>query len=101
VSITAHAQAGAQSGNTIEVSDDVVNPPPPTMTPTPVRTLGDFNCDGLVNPIDAALILQIEAGLAVPLPCTGNGDVNGDGELNAIDAALILQYHAGLIEAFP
>ena len=66
-----------------------------------VPALGDFNCDGLINSIDAAIILQISAGMIVPLPCTGDGDVNHDDELNAIDAALILQYTAGLITTFP
>ena len=101
VSIRAHASAGAAQGNTIEISETVVDPPPPTVPPTPPRLLGDFNCDGIVNSIDAALVLRVSAGLAVPLPCTGDGDVNHDGELNPLDAFLMLQYHAGLITTFP
>jgi hypothetical protein len=100
VGISAHASAGAAQGNTVEVSETAVNEPPPTVPPTPPRPLGDFNCDGAINSIDAAIILQISAGLIVPLPCTGDGDVNHDDELNPIDAALILQYTAGLITAF-
>lgn len=66
-----------------------------------VESVGDFNCDSRIDSIDAALILQIEAGMAVPLPCTGDGDVDHDGELNALDALLILQFNAHLITAFP
>jgi hypothetical protein len=105
ITVTAHAQAGAAQGNTIEVSDTVDNPPPPTVPPTfthtpPPHPLGDFNCDDEIDSIDAAIILQIEGGMIAPLPCTGDGDVNHDGELDSIDAALILQYTAGLITAF-
>ncbi len=69
---------------------------------TPVETtlkpvLGDVNCDGIVNSIDAALILQFVAGLVSSLPCAQNADVNHDGQVNSIDAAIILQYTAGLI----
>lgn len=109
VSATYHAQAGAQPGNTHTITEYAVaastpsGPPTPTRTrvPTPVRRwLGDFNCDGEVNAIDAVIILQIEAGMAIPLPCTGDADVNHDDELDALDALLILQYSAGLIAEF-
>lgn len=58
---------------------------------------GDANCNGVVNAVDAALILQIVAGLIGPPTCSANADVNRDGQINAIDAALVLQYIAGLI----
>ncbi len=61
---------------------------------------GDANCDGIVDPIDAAFILQFSAGLLGSFPCTGGADVNGDGITNPLDAALILQYAAGLIDSF-
>ncbi len=74
--------------------------PPPTATATPHGVAGDVNCDGVVNAIDAALVLQATAGLIAGLPCPG-GDVNRDGHVDAIDAALILQYVAGLIPVLP
>jgi len=63
--------------------------------------LGDVNCDGNTNSIDAALVLQKDAGLIRSLDCEEAGDVNGDRLLNAIDAALILQLDAGIIDEFP
>ena len=44
---------------------------PPTSTPTPFDTdveVGDANCDGRINSIDAALVLQHVAGLLSHLP---------------------------------
>ena len=74
--------------------------PVPTPTPTP-RRAGDVNCDGTVSSIDAALVLQYDAGLIASLACQENADVNGDGNINSLDAALILQFVAGLIESLP
>lgn len=54
---------------------------------------GDVNGDGVVNSIDAALILKYAAGQIETLE---NGDYNGDGVINSIDAAAILKASAGL-----
>jgi hypothetical protein len=62
---------------------------------------GDVNCDGAVDPIDAALDLQVDARLTFSLGCSQNADVNGDDQINSIDALLILQYSAGLIHQLP
>lgn len=81
------------------------NTPTATPTPTPTATatppIGDVNCDGEVDAIDAALILQLNAGLIGTLPCEMKADVSGDGAVNPIDAALILQFVAGLIDTLP
>lgn len=58
---------------------------------------GDASCDGRVNSIDAAVVLQYSAGILQSLGCPANADVNGDGRANSLDSALILQYAAGLI----
>jgi len=78
-------------------------PPPPTPTPPggPAPGSGDANCDGQVNAIDAAFILQFSAGLLDELPCAAAADVNQDGRVDAIDATIILQFSAGLIGDLP
>ena len=58
---------------------------------------GDTNCDGSVNAIDAALVLQQAAGILRSLPCPENGNVSDDDVTNVLDAALILQFAAGLL----
>lgn len=62
---------------------------------------GDSDCDRTVTAVDAALILQRDAGLKQSLPCPQAADVNGDGAANALDVSLILQYVAGLIDSLP
>ena len=73
----------------------------PVATATPEVSTGDANCDGAVSVIDAALILQLSAGLIGSLPCAGSADVNVDGMINPLDAALILQFTAGLLSSLP
>ncbi len=58
---------------------------------------GDVDCTGETNSIDAALLLQLTAGLVDSLACGGVADVNEDGAVGATDAALILQFDAGII----
>jgi alpha-tubulin suppressor-like RCC1 family protein len=59
---------------------------------------GDVNCDKAINSIDAALVLQVDAGLPIMLGmCYWSADLSHDGNINAIDAAIILQVDAGLI----
>lgn len=72
-----------------------------TPTSTPLPPTGDANCDGLVNAVDATLVLQHEAGLLGMQPCFEFADANSDGQLDSLDAALILQYSAHLIDALP
>jgi len=79
------------------------SPPAPTMTntPPPGGLIGDVDCNGEVNAIDAAFILQFVAQLLTELPCPENADTNEDGEIDTIDAALILQFSAGLLGTLP
>ncbi len=62
---------------------------------------GDASCDGTVDAVDAALVLQVTAGLLGSVPCTATADVNADGDITSIDAALILQFTAGLLDTLP
>ena len=73
---------------------DAAPAPPPVRRPV---TSGDVNCDGNVDPIDAAFILQFSARLIDTLSCSTEGDVNGDGGIGPLDATLILQMAAGLL----
>ena len=63
----------------------------------PAKDCGDVNDDGSVNAVDAALILQLSAGIVSSLDNEASGDVNDDGSVNAVDASLILQMVAGFI----
>ena len=63
--------------------------------------VGDVNCNGNVDSVDAALILQLTAGLVGSLTCQENADVNVSGNVDSIDAALVLQFTAGLLPALP
>lgn len=88
-------------GQIVVNSPTVPATPIVSATPPPQALTGDVNCSHTVDSIDAALVLQLSAGLVSSLGCQQNGDVNGDGQINSIDAALILQYVAGLISHLP
>ncbi len=74
--------------------------------------LGDVNCDGLVNVVDALFVLQGEVGLREPgigcplpppPPDTLNVavcDVNDDAFCNVVDALFILQCEVGISNSF-
>ena len=61
---------------------------------------GDADGNGVINNIDAMLVLQAYAGLP-GVSVGAAADVDGNGIVNNIDAMLILQFYAGLITAFP
>jgi hypothetical protein len=63
--------------------------------------VGDANCNDIVNAIDAAFILQHDAGLLATLPCADEADVNGSGNADPLDALLVLQFDAGLLTQLP
>jgi hypothetical protein len=83
---------------------DFTAPPTPTPgppTPTPTGQVGDANCSGVVDSVDAALVLQFGADLLGSLACQALADANQNGVVNALDAVLILQFAAGLIDQLP
>ncbi len=63
--------------------------------------LGDIDCSGVVDSVDAALVLQFSALLVDPLGCDYKGDMTQNGRLDSRDALLVLQLEAGLIERLP
>lgn len=77
--------------------------PTPTEVPAdppasePEKMPGDADCDEDIDSIDAAHVLQFEAGLLAEIACSENADANHDGRVGPIDAAIILQTSAGLL----
>ena len=70
--------------------------------PTAVLGLvGDTNCSGAVDAIDATFILQLWAALIDALPCPDAADADGDGQDSLLDAIVILQFAAGLLDSLP
>jgi hypothetical protein len=89
------ATSGAPQPINVNIEHGSINclsPEPPQSTLN-----GDANCDGLVNSIDALIVLQYVAALRSSVPCPNLADYNHDGRISAVDAALILQRDAGLI----
>jgi hypothetical protein len=66
--------------------------------PTWGYVAGDADCDGAADSVDAALVLQSDAGLLASVPCHEPADVNNDAAVDSLDAALILQCVAGLVD---
>lgn len=64
----------------------------------PKGILGDVDCNGEVNAVDANWVLQYSAGMVDAVPCPDLADMNGDGHIDAVDSTIILQKVAGLIE---
>ncbi|MEK7573619.1 MAG: glucoamylase family protein [Patescibacteria group bacterium] len=63
--------------------------------------LGDVDCDGDIDSVDALHVLHKVAGLVDTLPCEESADVDGNKLINAVDTLHILRFVAGLIDHFP
>jgi hypothetical protein len=71
-------------------------------TPTGVPGNGDVNKNGVINSIDALLLLQHIAGHRdLGSPRLANADVNQDGVVDSRDATIILQYISGFVSVLP
>lgn len=72
--------------------------------PVTLWSLGDVDHNGVINAVDATLVLQHYATI---LPENYEGfdntlaDVNADSDINSADATLILQKYATIISSFP
>lgn len=64
----------------------------------PQVTVGDIDCNGEVDIIDAGIIVQYANGINTNLSekQLQAADVNGDGEVDIIDAGMIVQYANGI-----
>jgi hypothetical protein len=73
-----------------------------TITVEEIGLLGDADSNGVVNTLDALLVLQYytEVVGAADLDL-GVADVDGNGVINHVDSMLILQYYTEVIEVFP
>lgn len=69
-------------------------PGPPTPTPEPIPGVfpaGDANCDGVVAPADAILILQFAAGITSSDCAATHSETDCDGTVTVGDAMAVLQ----------
>jgi hypothetical protein len=64
---------------------------PPTPTPAGVFPAGDANCDGLVSPADAVLILQFAAGIESSDCAAAHSEADCDGAITLGDVMKVLQ----------
>jgi hypothetical protein len=66
---------------------------------------GDVNCDGIVDAVDALMVLRVTVGKIGQEQLTAGqlsiADVDGNEILNAVDALYILQKAVGKIDKFP
>ena len=88
-----------------EFNEFILDAPVASVTVVPAPStelaLGDVNGDGGVDSLDAAKILQYDAGLVLlTAKALERADVNKDGGVDALDASKVLQYDAGIISRF-
>lgn len=79
--------------------------------PTPAPAIGDVNCNGVVDSVDALFILQYSVGMRsraeqCPLQNASEqlnvalADINGDDIIDAVDALMIVQCVSGLENSY-
>ena len=93
----------AENSTTTETTMTTATTTTETTTTTENINIGDVNDDGLINSVDASLVL-IEYALLSTKDGIGEftpeqntiADLNKDGKINAVDASLIAMYYAYL-----
>lgn len=85
-------------------TDAPTDAPTETAVPTsaePAEVIGDANCSGTMDILDATAIQRKLASLPVPAFSEKLADVDGDGEVTILDATAIQRKLAGIITEFP
>lgn len=98
---SAGVQAVYETGESDLVSIDFIY--------TAGHNFGDIDGNGLIEALDASLVLQYVVGIDpvpyAPLPWEtwqiAVSDVDGNGEIEAYDSSLIMRFVVGLIDIFP
>jgi endo-1,4-beta-xylanase len=72
----------------------------PSAVPGCSCTLGDANCSGSIDIVDALLVAQFYVGLSPANYNSCAADVNNSGTADIVDALRIAQYYVGLITSF-
>lgn len=77
-------------------------PPHPLYSPDAFYACGDINGDDKIGALDASILLQFDAAMAMlGSAALTAADVNDDGRISALDASIILQYDAMLVDKLP
>ena len=88
---------------TEEPTSSATPTPAATATPTPSPTtgpneptVGDADCNGLIQSTDALYILRYTAGIPPASECIADGDTDCDADIDAVDGLGVLRFVAGL-----
>ncbi|MCH8815304.1 MAG: matrixin family metalloprotease [Chloroflexi bacterium] len=88
---------------TEEPTSSATPPPAATATPTPSpttspkeATVGDVDCNDLIQSTDALYILRHAAGIPPDSECIADGDTDCDADIDAVDALGVLRFVVGL-----
>ncbi|MBN1696721.1 MAG: glycoside hydrolase family 9 protein [Spirochaetales bacterium] len=101
------SSGGATTPPSATTPPTVTTPPtattPPTTTNPPGNCpceIGDVNCDGTINIVDALVTAQAYVGLEPANYYECAADANCDGTVNIVDALRIAQYYVGIVTSF-
>jgi len=70
--------------------------PTPSPTPEPQATVGDVDCNEIVQATDALHILRFVGAIPPAATCISQGDTDCDADIDAVDGLGVLRFVAGL-----